>query len=1183
MSANEQKVLRFQDYTLDLRRGSLYRADHEIELRPKSFALLRYLVENAGRLASKDELVEAVWGNVAVSDVSLARCVSDVRIALEDQAQKIIKTLPRRGYLFSLSVSEAINADLPQVLDAHIAKPGSDAAARRRDSVETRQLTALACELTGLAASTANNLEDLRAATTLCHGHCAEVIARHHGHLVRYSANSFLAYFGYPQASEQDAENAMRAALALQHLAGDLRSQIGELHLCIGIASGLVAIEEGSAGTTVEQTAIGEPLVVAERLKALAEPDQILIGKAVQRLAGGLFEYRDLGCFALKGSAALIDVVQVLAESAVESRFDAYRPPHLPPLVGREEELQLLLRCWRQATIGEGSVALVTGEPGIGKSRVTHAMLELLSGEPHEGLRLFCSPHHRNSALSPFINLIERIAGFQRLDNNEQRLDKLEAALGFATTRCGNVVPLIADLLAVGTDSRYSKPELTPERRKEQIFESLLAYLEGFASAKPLLIVVEDLHWADPTSLELLDFIVERAARLRLLLVATFRPEFEPLWSGRSQTTTITLGRLRERQCAEIVANITRDVSLPRSIVDDIVDRADGIPLFVEELTKAVLENGASAEANDCFAGSSLALQIPMTLHSSLLSRLDRLGPAREIAQVGAALGRSFSYQLIGAVTTLPKERLDDALTRLVEAELIWRRGQPPKVEYTFKHALVQDVAYSTLMRDARRDLHARIAYVLDSNFSDVFETRPELLAHHYTEAGFIAKAARLWSEAGDLSLKRSALKEAAAQLTRALVQMDALPSTRELRREQVKAQIALANALMHTKGYAAPETKAALDSARALIERVEALGEPPEDPLLLISVLHGFWVANHVAFNGEAIRGLASELMTLAESQNKTFPLVLAHRVMGTSLLFLGDPEQGRAHLDQAMTLYNPLEHRPLGTRFGQEAGVAVLSNRPLALWLLGHPDAAVKEADEALVYARDLGQTASYLYAETRMAWFHLVVGNYVSAQAQVKELMTLAKEMEGSYWTAAGLMLQGCLFALAGDRSRGIAMIRDGIAASRLKGSNLLRMPWYLSCMARAHAELGQHVEAWRRIDDAIEAMRITEETWQEPDLYRIVGDLALKSTPPDEAKAQAYFERALAVARQQKAKSWELQVATRLAQLWRAKGERNRAVDLLQPIYNEFTEGLETCDLRQAKALLSDLTAQDSLQQ
>ncbi len=1160
MQIVDEKVFAFAGHMLDLRRGCLRKGDREIRLRAKSFAVLRYLVENAGRLVPKDELIAAIWPNVVVTDVSLARCVSDVRLALGDQAQRIIKTTPRRGYLFAAPVSEAADEALPEE------------ALPRPQPGEFRQLTIMTCELAGLASLSARlDPEDLREARAACHRRCTAIVERHHGYVARYAGNGLVAYFGYPEADEHDAENAVRAALAL-------RGSEAALQPATGIATGMVVIgDEFAAGAATERTAVGETLTLSERLQTLAPPGEIVVGPSTRRLAQGLFEYRDLGSVELKGLAVPVEAAQVLGESAAESRFEARHPAALTPLVGREEELDLLLRRWREAKAGEGAVVLLAGEAGIGKSRIAQTLVERLGGEEHARLRLFCSPHYQDSALHPSISQLERAAGFRRSDSDAQKLARLEAALAPATSDLADAVPLLAALLGIPTSDCYKPLNLTPQQRKERTLAALMGQVERLAALRPMLLVIEDVHWADPTSLELIDLVVERASRLRLLAVITFRPEFASPWAGRLRTTPLTVGRLPARQCAEIIAGVIQGKTLPRATVGEILERADGVPLFVEELTKAVIESGASAPAgaHDSGAERLPAPAIPMTLRASLLARLDRLTPpAREAAQIGAALGRRFSHALIAAVAAMPQHLLDEALARLVSAELIWRRGSPPDAEYTFKHALVQDAAYGTLLREPRRALHAHIAETLEHQFVDLAESRPEMLAHHCTEAGLIAKAASLWGRAGQLSLTQSALKEAAQQLARALGQIASLPGTTALRAEQIKLQIALANALMHTKGYAAPETKAALDRARTLVEQAEALGEPQEDPLLLLSVLHGVWVATHVAFDGEAVRDLAVAFMALVEKKDETFPLVLGHRVMGTSLLYLGDIAESLAHFNRALALYDPAAHRPLATRFGHDVGVAILSNRPLALWLLGYPEAAVRDCEDALGGARDLGQSASYMYGLTRIASVHLVAGNYAAAAAQCRELIALAEETDGSYWKAAGTMIEGCLFALTGEEAAAIPLILSGMAAAQSAGAKL-RLPWNLSCLARAYAGLGKLDDARCCLDEAMAAMATTRETWQRSDLHRIAGELALLGPVPDAARAEALFEQALAVARGQQARSWELRAAASLARLWRDQGKRRQGYALLAPILGGFTEGFDAPDLRDAKALMAEL--------
>jgi predicted ATPase len=606
------------------------------------------------------------------------------------------------------------------------------------------------------------------------------------------------------------------------------------------------------------------------------------------------------------------------AASSVESRFDALHAGGLTELVGREEELDLLLRRWSKAKGGEGQVVLLSGEPDIGKSRLTAALMERLTNEPHTRLRYFCSPQHTDSALYPIISQMERAAGFRHDDNTQSKLDKLDALRAKSLTSPQDAA-LLADMLSLPNDGRYPTLELDPQQRRQKTLEALTAQLKTLAQAKPVLTIFEDVHWIDPTSLEAVGHTVDRLRTLGVLLIVTYRPEFEPPWIGRPHVTALTLNRLGEREIATIIDYVTGNKALPESIRQDIIERTDGVPLFVEEMTKAVLEAESEDEARLAAAAvPSSAVAVPASLHASLMARLDRLGSAKEVAQVGAAIGREFSHALLAPVALKPEIELGSALDRLIEAGLLFRQGVPPHATYLFKHALVQDAAYGTLLREPRRALHARIAETLETQFIEIAENQPEILARHCTEAAQIEKAVGLWGKAGQRSLARSALVEATEQLTRALDQIAILPSTPELRRDQIKLQVALANALMHTKGYATIETKAALDKARLLIERAEALGEPPDDPLLLFSILYGFWAVNLVAFNGGALRQLAARFLALAETQSATGPRMIGHRLMATALTCTGDIVEGRKHYDQAIALYDPVEHRPLATRFG-------------------------------------------------------------------------------------------------------------------------------------------------------------------------------------------------------------------------------------------------------------------------
>jgi class 3 adenylate cyclase/predicted ATPase len=1046
------------------------------------------------------------------------------------------------------------------------------------DAAERRQLTVMFCDLVGSTALSARlDPEDMREIVGAYHRSCAEQITKAGGFVAKYMGDGLLAYFGYPQAHEHDAERAVLAGLALVEAVPMLKTAAGTpLQVRVGIATGLVVVGDliGS-GEAQERGVVGDTPNLAARLQALAEPNMVVIADSTRRLLGNLFELEDLGTRDLKGIAGPARAWAALRANSVESRFEALHMTGLAALVGREEESELLMRRWSRAKAGEGQVVLLSGEAGIGKSRLTAALLKRLADEPHTRLRYFCSPQHTDSALYPIIGQMERAAGLAYDDKPQAKLDKLDAVLAQTSTSPEDAA-ILAEMLSLANDGRYPALELAPEQRRQRTLEALSTQLAGLARQRTVLMIFEDAHWVDPTSLEVLGRAVDRIKTLPALLIVTFRSEFTAPWVGQSHVTSLTLNRLGEREAAAIVARLAGNKALPADVLAEIVGRTDGIPLFVEEMTKAVLEAESEGAARRTVAAvPSSALAVPASLHASLMARLDRLGPAKEVAQIGSAIGREFSHALLASVARKSEAELGSALERLVQAGLLSRQGMPPQASYLFKHALVQDAAYGTLLREPRRALHARIAEALETQFPEIAESRPELLARHCTEAGLIEKAAGLWGKAGQRSLARSALLEAAAQLARALSQIEALPESAALRREQIKFQVDLANALMHWKGYAAPETKAALDRAQLYIERARARGEPPEDPLLLFSVLYGFCIASYVAFNGDLMRELAGHFLALAEKEGAAVPLMIGHRLMGSSLLFMGNIVEGREHLDRAVALYDSVEHGPLATRFGQDVGVAVLSWRSLALWILGYPEAARSGANRALQRAREIGQPATLMYALSTTCWTLVYCGDYSAASAQADEADALANEKGALFWRAPTMMIEGSLMALTGNASSAVRLITAGIAAWRTTGATML-LPWYLSCLAVAYAKINQFDEAWRCIDEAMRMTETKKERWCEPDIHQMAGEITLMSQVPDTPKAEAYFEQALVIAREQQAKSWELRAAMGMARLWRGQGKRNEARELLAPVYGWFTEGFDTRDLKEAKALLDELT-------
>ena len=1067
------------------------------------------------------EQYEAVFRDNAISETVLPN------VTAEDLKDLGIGIVGHRRMLLHAIAALRIDADAKTV------SPGAGAAANtsRQDTAERRQVTVMFSDLVGSTALAASmDPEDLREVISVYQKCVAETVRRYGGFLAKYLGDGALIYFGYPAAHEDDAERAVRAGLELVVAVTALKSPVA-LQIRVGLATGLVVIGDliGS-GESLEHGIVGETPILAARLQGIAKPNSVVIAEGTRKLLGNLFELQDLGQQDLKGIAGSVGAFAALRPSSVASRFEALHAGGFTDLVGREEELELLLRRWSRAKAGEGQVVLLSGEAGIGKSRLTAALLERLAGEPHTRLRYFCSPQHSDSALYPVSGQMERAARFAHDDTPQSKLDKLDALLAQSSTSAQSTA-LFAEMLSLRNDGRYPLLELAPEQRRQRTLQALIAQIEALTRSNPVLIVSEDAHWADPTSLELFGRAVDRIASLPVLLIVTFRPEFEPPWIGRPHVTALTINRLARRDVDALIDRVVGNKRLSANIRQDIIERTDGIPLFVEEMTKAVLEAGSEGAEHAAAMVPSPALAVPASLQASLMARLDRLGPAKEVAQIGSVIGREFSHALLAAVVRKPEAELNAALQRLIAAGLLFRQGVPPHAIYLFKHALVQDAAYGTLLREPRRALHARIAETLESKFADIAERQPELLARHFTEAGLIEKAAGLWGKAGQRSLARSALIEAAQQLSRALGQIATLPGTPALRREEIKLQVALINSLMHVKGYAAPETKAATENARQLIEKAEALGEPPDDPLMLFSVLYGFWGASYNMFNGGAVCELAGQFLALAEKQGATVPLMIGRRLMGSSLLLTGEVAESRVHFEQALALHDPAKHRPLTTRFGQDIGVSILMFRSQALWLLGYPKSALADADRGLKDAREIGHAPTLMIALADIT--HMLCGNYAIANTNLRDLVALADEKGVIWWQALGMSLQGYLSAVTGEASNSVRTISTALTVWRSTGSTVF-IPLSLLFLATAYCELGQLDDAGRCIGEAMTMVEKTEERWFEAEIHHMAGKVALMSRQQDLAKAEAHFERALAVARKQGAKSLELRAAMSMAE-------------------------------------------------
>jgi tetratricopeptide (TPR) repeat protein len=911
---------------------------------------------------------------------------------------------------------------------------------------------------------------------------------------------------------------------------------------------------------------VGETANLASRLQALAEPDTVVIDGSTRRLIGGLFEYFALGSVSIKGFRDPVPVWRVIGASAVDSRFEALRVARTP-LLGRDEEIELIMRRWQQAKRGDGSVVLISGEPGIGKSRLAETAVERLSDDPHIRLRRFCSPHHQDSALFPTISQLERAAGFRRDDTDQQRLDKLEALLTEANADLSEAVPLIADLLSVPTGDSYPPLSLTPQKRKEKTLQVLLAQLEGLATRRPVLMVFEDVHWIDPTSLDLLDLVVDRVATLRVLLIITFRPELAPRWTGRSHVTSMSLSRLSRPQRAEVIMQVTGGKALPQEIAEQIIDRTDGVPLFIEELTKAVIDSGILADAGDRFDAREPVprLAIPTSLHASLLARLDRLAPVRELAQIGAALGRSFSHELISAVAAMPQQQVDGALTQLVRAELVFQRGIPPDAEYTFKHALVQDAAYSTMLRGRRQHIHARVATTLESQFPEIAAAQPQLMAYHCAEAAFNDKAVGYRLKAGQQAVARSAMTEAVAQLQRGLELLANMPEESRPVQHELDLQIALGRALMAARGYSAPAVADTLDRARALAERFDR-------PDRLAPLLYFQWGFHSVRAEHKLAVSLAEQMEKLGDTRNDRATLLLGRYIHGASCYYRGEFVTARGLLELCDGLRDPAARATCAAIAVADPHAASQAHLAVTLALLGHIDQGRARVDEALMEARSLDHPFTVAFVLSKVCAVEAAAGLPLDALRHAEELLSLSNEHGFPLWLGLGLLQRGRSLTALGQAQDGIPLLAKGLSVLRGAGA-VVHTPRALCFLAEAHAKVGNLQEGRNCLVEAAQLIETTEERSSEAELYRLRGDMV--NARGNQAAAEQNYHRALAVAKRQSAKTFGLRAATSLARLWRNQGKCMEAHDVLAPSYGSFTEGFDTPVLRDARALLNQL--------
>jgi predicted ATPase len=815
----------------------------------------------------------------------------------------------------------------------------------------------------------------------------------------------------------------------------------------------VVVGEMGGAGRQ-EQLALGETPNVAARIQGLAASNTVVVSSTTYRLIQGYFACQDLGAQVLRGVTESMHIYHVLGESGATSCLDVAQPRGLTPLVGRESEVILLLERWAQVKDGQGHVVLLTGDAGIGKSRLVQVLKDRIANEPHVRWECRSAEYSQNTALFPLTDLFQRLLRFQAEDTPNEKLAKLEQMLSQYRLPLEESVQLFAPLLSLPLpEDRYSALNLSPQRMRQRTLETIVAILLELAERQPVLFILEDLHWTDPTTLELVNLVIEQIPTTSRLTLLTCRPTFQPSWHHRSYITEMTLNHLSHTQVAQIVTGVTAGKTLPQEVLQQILVKTDGVPLFVEEMTKAIVESGQlkAVDGHYELTGSFATFAIPATLHDSLMARLDRLVTAKAIAQYAAVIGRQFSYALLQAVSQLDEVMLQHELSRLVEAELLYQRGLPPHATYTYKHALIQDTAYESLLRSTRQGYHRRIAEVLLERFSETADTQPELLAHHYTEAGLTEQAVGYWYKAAQRAGERSAHVEAIAHLRTGLALLQTLPETSDRVQQEVAMHIALGASFIATTGYASPEVGETYTYAQQLCEHLE-------DPQRLFPVVRGLWNYYQVRPELRMAHTLGEQLLTLVQQSQDPSLLVAAYRALGTTLFHLGAPASAHTHFIQGIALYDPQQHRASTFLHGEDAGVICLSRAAWTLWWLGYPDQGLARNDEAVTLAQQIGHPFSLSYALSHAAIFHQFRWEGRAAQEYAEAGISLAQEQGFPYWRAFSALLRGWALMQQGQTKVGIAQLHQGLTALRATGAEAMQ-PYFLALLAEARGTQGE----------------------------------------------------------------------------------------------------------------------------
>jgi DNA-binding response OmpR family regulator/class 3 adenylate cyclase/predicted ATPase len=1166
-------ALRIEGCRINLPGRTFVHADgREVALTRAESALLIVFVRNPGRVLSRDQLSQAIAGHgEELYGRSIDMHVGRLRRKIEPdpKAPRFIITVSGAGYKFAAgprTVEE--NREAPVAI-----QPGEqlEAAAERargprlnlpHSGSERRHLTVLSCELVGSMAPAIDvDPEDLAGVVHRFKDACAGAIANMGGSVAAFTGHEVLALFGYPRAYEDDAERAVHAGLDLAAKMEEFVWPSGKpLQVRIGIATGLVVVADDDV--------VGEPSTVAPRLRSRAPAGSILVDASTRKLLGRGFICDDPGSYELAGISEKVTACLVAGRRFIANRFSSTRGPRLTQFVGRQHELQQLLTLWDRAKADQGQVALLCGEAGIGKSRVCEVFLERINAKPHTTIRYQCALHHANSPLYPIIEQIQHAAHIKRGDAPDVKLEKLRVALSESGAATPADMRSFSALLSIPTGEPPA-PGLTPQQQKDLTIAALIRHISGFARDRPLVVELADAHWADSSTLELFSRIIASIKAARVFVLMSFRPEFFPHWLNEPHVTMLRLDRLGREQIEAMIFDVAGQRALPPEMYAQIISKTDGVPLFVEELTKSVLESGLFRDAGDQLTtvGPLPPLAIPATLLGSLTARLDRLGPVKEIAQVGAAIGREFSYRLLAAVAPVSGPLLHAALAQLAAPELIFVRGELPDSTYVFKHALVQDAAYGTLVRSKRQQLHGRIADALEEGFPETVETQPELLAHHLIQGGLTERAISYLRKAGQRTIERSANAEAVRHLTQALQLLQSRPEGPARRRVALGLEVMLSQAMIAGYGYAARETAEALLRAKDLID-------DSTEPAQKLVILYGIWACHYVG--GEVVKqtDAAGEFLKEAERNNDAAALSVAHRIMGTTYVTKGEFTAALPHLEQARALYSPQHEAPLQYQYGQDVGAAALCYLSWALWHLGSVDQASQVAADAVKRAEELSHphTQAFTICHAR-GMIDIFRRSSEDMRSYARSVVSLCQEHGLSHWMACGRILEGWATVNEGEIDRGIELLRAGVAAWQEAGARLW-LPLFLVLEAQAYNKAGRNEAALGAIERAIAISEETGERWCLAEILRIKAGL-LSATERASDQVEILFARSLEIARGQQARCWELRAACDLASRWQSKGRAKEALQLLQPVYAQFAEGFDSADLRYAKWILDGL--------